>query len=128
MEAVLKHSRQRDAIKNLLKDVACHPSAEWIYENVKKDFPKISLATVYRNLNLLCDTGEAVRIDVGDGTVRYDGYVKNHYHFLCSKCRRVIDVSEDEISHINSEIEKKHGVSVERHSIVFFGKCNECKK
>ncbi len=127
MDTVLKHSKQRDAISQLLKSVKCHPSAEWVYNEIKRDFPKISLATVYRNLNLLCDLGEAMRIDVGDGTVRYDGYVKNHYHFLCSFCNKVIDVSEDEIGYINSEIEKNHNITVDRHSIVFYGRCDKCK-
>ncbi len=122
----MKHSKQRDAVLTLLKSVKSHPSAEWMYNELKSDFPTISLATVYRNLNQLCEMGEAKKIEVGDGTVRYDGTIDNHYHFLCSHCKRVIDVSENEMSDINTEIEEKYHVKVDNHFIVFYGKCTSC--
>lgn len=126
MERTMKHSKQRDAILTLLKSVKSHPSAEWLYGELKKDFPCLSLATVYRNLNLLCELGEARKIEVGDGTVRFDGNTDNHYHFLCCGCSGVIDVSEYEISGINLEIENRYNVKVETHSIVFYGRCGKC--
>lgn len=126
MERTMKHSKQREAILTLLKSVKSHPSAEWLYSQLKNDFPNLSLATVYRNLNLLCELGEARKIEVGDGTVRFDGTVDNHYHFLCSECKGVIDVSKDEFNGINSEIESKYHVKVDTHSIVFYGRCREC--
>ncbi|MBE6632132.1 MAG: transcriptional repressor [Ruminococcaceae bacterium] len=128
METVYKHSKQREAVKNLLKSVCCHPTAEWIYTELKKEHPNISLATVYRNLNVLCQMGEAVKIEVGDGTVRYDGMPENHYHFLCSECHDVMDVSRGELEGINKEIENKYNVTVDTHSIVFYGKCKKCAK
>lgn len=126
MERTVKHSKQREAILTLLKSVRSHPSAEWLYSRLKNDFPNLSLATVYRNMNLLCELGEARKIEVGDGTVRYDGNTENHYHFLCSGCKSVIDVSDTEFSGINSEIEQRYGVKVDVHSIVFYGKCRNC--
>ena len=126
MERTMKHSKQRDAIITLLRSVKSHPSAEWLHVNLKDDFPSLSLATVYRNLNLLCELGLVRKIEVGDGTVRFDGHTENHYHFLCSGCKSVIDVSESELSDINSLIEDKYHVKVDTHSIVFFGKCREC--
>ena len=126
MERVTKHSKQRDAILSLLKSTYSHPSAEWLYTSLKEEFPALSLATVYRNLNLLCEMGLARKIEVGDGTVRFDGNIDNHYHFLCSGCSKVIDVSENEFGGINKEIESKYQVRVDTHSVVFYGKCSEC--
>ena len=126
MEKTVKRSRQRDAILTKLKSVKSHPTAEWQYSQLKDDFPNLSLATVYRNLNLLCELGEARKIEVGDKTVRFDGNTDNHYHFLCVGCNGVIDVSEDEIPGINTEIENKYHVKVDTHSIVFYGRCCKC--
>lgn len=128
MDRIIKHSKQRDAILSLLKSVRSHPSAEWLHSQLKADFPNLSLATVYRNLNLLCELGEIRKIEVGDGTLRFDGHIENHYHFLCSGCNGVIDVSDSEFSGINKEIESKYNVKVDTHSVVFFGKCRKCIK
>ena len=126
MEKCLKKSKQRDAILNLLKSVKCHPTAEWIYTSLKPDFPSISLATVYRNLNLLCELGEAIKIEVGDGTVRFDGDVKDHYHFLCTSCKEVTDINGGRFD-IDSDIESRHNVKVDYHSVVFYGSCGKCR-
>lgn len=126
MEKSMRHSRQRDAILALLKSVKTHPSAEWLHSRLKNEFPNLSLATVYRNMNQLCECGEARKIEVGDGTVRFDGNTENHYHFLCNECKCVIDVSESELAGINSDIEDRYHVKVDTHSIVFYGNCREC--
>ncbi len=128
MPTQLKHSRQREALIDLLRSVYTHPTAEWLYEELKKKFPNISLATVYRNLNLLCSCGEAVRIEVGDEKNHFDANTKNHYHFLCKECHKVIDVSEGEYDNINLPVENKFGFSVDTHSLVFYGLCDNCKK
>ena len=96
MNQVLKHSKQRDALLALLRSVTSHPSAEWLWSELKKDFPQMSLATVYRNLGVLCECGEAIRLDIGDGTVRYDAQTRAHNHFFCTSCHRLSDIGEDE--------------------------------
>lgn len=122
-----KHSRQREAIYELLKSVTCHPSAEWLYEHLKADIPKLSLATVYRNLTTLCESGMAIRLDVGDGTVRYDAQTRDHNHFFCNACKRLSDVGcDDEISGLDRLIEQRSGVKITSHSFVFYGLCREC--
>ena len=60
--ANLKYSRQREAIKDYLSSVTTHPTADTVYMHIKEEFPNISLGTVYRNLNLLADIGEAIKI------------------------------------------------------------------
>ena len=75
---MLKYSRQRESIKNFLMTRTDHPTAETIYENLRKEFPKISLGTVYRNLSLLTDIGENQTISTGVGPDRFDGNVSPH--------------------------------------------------
>ena len=127
MTQELKHSKQRDALLALLKSVTCHPSAEWLYTELKRDCPKLSLATVYRNLTTLCENGMAIRLDVGDGTVRYDAQTRDHNHFFCNACKRLSDVGcDDEISGLDRLIEQRSGVKITSHSFVFYGLCREC--
>lgn len=123
-----KHSKQRDALLTLLKSVTCHPSAEWLYKELKHDFPKLSLATVYRNLSVLCAQGEAIRLDVGDGTVRYDAHTKGHNHFFCKVCKSLSDIGESETGGIDAMLAERYGVSIDSHSFVFYGNCRECNK
>ena len=84
--AAIKYSRQREAIKHYLASTKEHPTADTVYLHVKEDFPNISLGTVYRNLNLLTDIGEAIKIPTPDGGDRFDGNVIPHNHFLCTSC------------------------------------------
>ena len=75
--AVIKHSKQRDAIHNFLMSRKDHPTAETVYANVIKEFPNISLGTVYRNLSFLVDNGMAVKVPCSDGSIHFDGNVSN---------------------------------------------------
>ena len=127
MEKVLKHSKQRDAILNLLKGVYTHPTAEWLYMELKKDFPNISLATVYRNLNLLLEIGEIIKLDVVDGVEHFDANDDEHCHFICNKCHRVIDISVPSSSLLRTEAENFNDISVTNCSLFLYGNCSNCK-
>ena len=78
----LKYSRQREAIKEFMMTRKDHPTADMVYMNVRKEFPNISLGTVYRNLTLLSDMGELLRLRVGDGVDHFDATTTPHYHFI----------------------------------------------
>ena len=80
----LKYSRQREAIKEFLMTRKDHPTADVVYMNVRQEFPNISLGTVYRNLTLLSDIGEIVRLRVGEGVDHFDANTNPHYHFVCN--------------------------------------------
>ena len=82
----LKYSKQREAIKEFLCTRKDHPTADNVYMEVRKEFPNISLGTVYRNLTLLAELGEIARINVGDGTDHFDPNTSLHYHFICKGC------------------------------------------
>ena len=75
--ATVKRSRQRDAIRSFLMSRKDHPTAEVVYDNVSKEFPNISLGTVYRNLTFLVDNGMAMKVPCSDGSTRCKGQIFN---------------------------------------------------
>jgi len=125
--AGVKFSRQRQAIIDYLYSTKEHPTAETVYTNVRINYPNVSLGTVYRNLNLLADEGEILRLTCGDGSDRFDGNPKPHYHFLCNCCGRVIDLDIEPMNHIDVLAAAGFSGTIEGHTILFNGKCVECK-
>ena len=128
--AALKSSRQRESIKHYLMSTREHPTADTVYMHVKKDFPNISLGTVYRNLNLLTDIGEAIKISTPDGGDRFDGRVEPHNHFLCTKCGRLLDLDLDmhSIEEANRMAAENFDGIITSSSTLFYGECSDCIK
>ncbi len=122
----LKYSRQREAIKSFLMTRKDHPTADVVYENVRKEFPNISLGTVYRNLTLLSDMGELLRLRVGDGMDHFDADTSPHYHFICHKCGSVIDLDIDSLESINDIAGTNFAGNIEGHVTYFYGSCEQC--
>ena len=100
--STLKYSRQRESIKVCLQGRKDHPTADMLYTDVRKEFPNISLGTVYRNLSLLSELGEIKRLTTGDGPDRFDGDTSTHHHFICRKCHCVTDLTMRDISEIKN--------------------------
>ena len=94
------------------------------YEQVKKEYPDISLGTVYRNLGLLCDDGSIIKISV-DGADRYDGNAKPHCHFLCRSCKEMSDVHN--VSPFSDRLLASVDGEIENYSLTLFGVCGNCK-
>ena len=128
--AALKYSRQRESIKHYLMSSREHPTADTVYLHVKKQFPNISLGTVYRNLNLLTDLGEAVKISTPDGGDRFDGRLEPHNHFLCTKCGRLLDLDLDmkSIEEVNRLAAEGFDGRIESSTTLFYGECSDCIK
>ena len=124
---VLKHSKQREAIKAYLKSTTSHPTADMVYENVKGEFPNISLGTVYRNLNLLVDMDEAIKITTKDGSDRFDARTESHYHFVCTNCGRVKDLIMKPFDDIQEKASKCTKDLILDHEIKFLGICYDCQ-
>ena len=126
--AALKYSRQRESIKNYLLETTSHPTADMVYMHVKEEFPNISLGTVYRNLKLLTDLGEAIKITAPDGGDRFDGHVQPHNHFYCVSCGRILDLNMDmeAINHINELAAKDFDGMIESSTTLFYGTCGDC--
>lgn len=122
----LKHSRQRDAVLKVLQGTKSHPTAEWIYERVKRDNPSVSLATVYRNLKQLTELGAIMKFEAGTGKEHYDACTEAHYHFVCRSCSAVKDadlpvIPFDKIVSIGNE-----RVYVDSHHLILYGLCEKC--
>lgn len=123
---MIKHSRQRDAIRDNLMNRCDHPTAETVYMDIKEDFPNISLGTVYRNLSLLSELGEIQKISTGAGPDRFDGNVKPHCHFQCRMCYNVLDIPFEYPEELNAHASKKFPGIIEGNTIQFFGLCPDC--
>lgn len=123
---VLKYSRQREAIKASLMNRHDHPTADALYSSIREEFPSISLGTVYRNLNLLVETGEIRRLSCGEGADHFDGDVSPHYHFVCKLCGHVYDMDIDEMTELNAAVQSHAPGRIDSHSILFFGQCQSC--
>lgn len=88
----MNFSKQRESILNYLRNTKEHPTAERIYADLKPSLPNLSLATVYRNLGRLCETGTVVRLSTGDKTDHFDADTSDHQHFVCTSCGTVSDM------------------------------------
>lgn len=122
----LKYSRQRESIKACLMNRNDHPTADALYASIREEFPNISLGTVYRNLNLLVETGEIRRLNCGDGADHYDANLAPHYHFMCRHCKQVFDVYMDTVEALNDAAQKHVPGIIDSHSVLFYGACNDC--
>ena len=128
MEQVRKHSRKRDAILACLRSTDAHPSAEWIYRQLKPEIPDLSLGTVYRNLAYFADTGEIRILGTVAGQERFDGDVQPHSHFICRNCGAVLDWPEEETSVDTQSVEEGLGVRITEVDLKFSGLCADCLK
>ena len=124
----IKYSRQREMIKDFLMTRKDHPTADVVYMNVRQEYPSISLGTVYRNLTLLADMGEILRLRVGDGVDHFDADTSKHYHFVCNECGQVIDLEMDNIDSIVDVAGKNFDGEIQGHVTYFHGTCEDCKK
>lgn len=123
-----KFSRQRQAILEYLCSTKEHPTADTVYTYVRERCPNISLGTVYRNLNLLTQEGEILRLTCGDGSDHFDGNPAPHYHFLCTECGAVWDLDMEPLTHINIIAAAGFSGMIEGHTLLFHGKCPHCTK
>lgn len=121
-------TKQRKTILKVLKNTDSHPTADEIYEEVKKEIPNISLGTVYRNLNLLADKGKIIVINYANDQSHYDGNTENHYHFRCNNCGDVFDLELDLLDKkVNNKVENNTNFKVENHRLEFYGLCPSCQ-
>jgi Fur family peroxide stress response transcriptional regulator len=123
-----RNTRQRDAILNILRHTDSHPTADRVYEEVRKIIPNISKGTVYRNLNLLKEAGEISELNLSGTMSRYEGRPENHYHFRCERCGRVFDLDQPVNKELDNKVAAKTGFKVAYHQLEFRGLCHDCQK
>lgn len=122
--AVRKHSKKRDAILECVRSTREHPTADWVYSQLKPTIPDLSLGTVYRNLASFKQEGVIASVGVVDGMERFDFNTAPHAHFICTHCSAVIDV--DDICVPARLSEQVHCGSVRDCILTFSGICNAC--
>ncbi|HHV94768.1 MAG TPA: transcriptional repressor [Firmicutes bacterium] len=122
----VRNTKQREVILSVLRRTDTHPTADWIYQEVRKELPNVSLGTIYRNLRILVESGEALELSFSSDCSRFDGNPENHYHFACTKCGNVYDLDMPVVDTLNSQAEKASGHRVMSHRLEFYGICKMC--
>lgn len=122
----MNYSKQRELILNYVKSVSIHPSAEEVYKNIKQKLPNISLGTVYRNLDFLASKGYINKIKISDLTNIFDGNTNFHYHGICEKCGKVIDMKANYFKDLDIKMEQLVNMKILSHDIIFKVICSNC--
>lgn len=125
-QAPLKYSRQREAIITFLKTRKDHPTADTVYQEIHNIIPNISLGTVYRNLSLLSERGEILRLSCDGKIDRFDGNPQPHYHFICKDCGCVQDIELPYVEQLDQIADDRFQGTVTGHSLLFEGYCKAC--
>ena len=124
----LRMTSQREVILQELRKSCAHPTADELYDLVKKTLPRISLATVYRNLEILSEAGIISKIEVGGRQKRYDTEIKSHHHIYCVKCHRVDNLEGYESEVDLQEIVGREDYEVTDYRLDITGICPDCEK
>jgi Fur family ferric uptake transcriptional regulator len=119
-------TQQRKIILEELRKVDTHPSADEVYELVRRRLPRISLGTVYRNLEILSKTGAIQKLEPGCSLKRFDGNPHEHYHIRCIQCDRVVDAHFDIELNFTNEDCKGSSFKIIGHKLEFIGLCPGC--
>lgn len=122
----LRMTRQRRVILDELRKDKSHPSADELYDTVRKYLPRISLGTVYRNLEILSELGEIQKLEMGGTLKRFDGNPKKHYHIRCMNCGRLDDAPLALMEHIEKDLDGMTDYKIFGHRLEFIGLCPEC--
>jgi len=122
-----RDTRQRDAILEVLEGVRTHPTADWIYEEVRKKIPRISKGTVYRNLKVLEEEGKITELNLNGTVSRFEVKQDCHYHFRCERCGRVFDLDVPVEKDLDDRVAASTGLKIRCHQLEFQGLCGDCQ-
>ena len=128
MQQIRKHSRKRDAILECVRGTDCHPTADWVFTQLKPVIPDLSLGTVYRNLAMFKEAGIIQSVGVVNGLERFDRTVTPHCHFICTRCGRVIDVENAVLpAALCDQAANETGGVVQSWNLLLHGLCDHCR-
>ncbi len=122
-----RHSKQRETILAMLRSTRAHPTADQIYDEVRKQVPRISKGTVYRDLKILQEDGAVKELSLPDTVSRFDATTEPHYHFRCDRCKRVFDLDEPVDQALDERVANRTGYKVTHHELEFRGLCRDCQ-
>lgn len=124
----MRLTTQRQIILEELASVTSHPTANEVYDMVRKKLPRIGLGTVYRNLELMAESGIILKLEVGGTQKRFDATTDPHYHIRCVNCGKVDDINVSVQHEINMRAAEVSDYSILSHHIEFTGICKDCQK
>lgn len=129
-ERGLKSTRQRNQIIETFFGMSGHLSVEEVWARVREDDPRVSVATVYRTMKLLAESGLAHARNFGDGQTRYEAAVgrEHHDHLICTRCGTIIEFENDQIERMQDAVARRHGFKVTSHKMELYGLCKSCQK
>ena len=125
-EKKLRKTTPRRIILQEIKGLTSHPTADEIYELVRKKVPRVSLGTIYRNLEVLCQEGLIRKMEMGGPQRRFDGHAENHYHFKCLICGGVTDITKGPLKEIEEVLAKTFPNQIQGHRLELTGRCPSC--
>jgi Fur family peroxide stress response transcriptional regulator len=120
-------THQRQVLYEVMKSMHGHPSPEEVYAKVKKKIPAISLATVYKNIHLFVENGVFREVSMHHGSVRVEMNGEAHHHMVCSKCKAITDIGEEELGLVAKRDKLPGGFLVERYAVDVIGVCAKCQ-
>ncbi len=121
-------TQQRAAVFDYLGQVEHHPTAEEVFLAVKSKLPRISLATVYKNLEMLIACGAVSKLTYGDAAARYDIRTDHHYHTHCLECGKIWDLDAGEGAKLLKQIKPQAGFEVRDYRLELLGRCRGCRR
>ena len=122
----MKSTKQKEIILATVKAMHNHPSADEIYRKLREEFPRLSLGTVYRNLNAFAHDGSILRVHVLNGGDRYDFRTDKHEHMLCEGCGQVFDVEADVDIKLKKPEMKSNAYKFTGYVLYLHGLCHIC--
>jgi Fur family transcriptional regulator, ferric uptake regulator len=129
-ERGLKSTRQRSLIIDTFFELQGHPTVEELWGQVRQEDERVSVATVYRTMKLLSDSGLAHARNFGDGQTRYEAAVgkEHHDHLICTGCGAIVEFENDRIEQLQGAVARKHGFLVTNHKMELYGLCRRCQR
>jgi len=129
MSTAKRYSKKREAILEVIRETKAHPSADWVYQKLKPEYPDLSLGTVYRNLAAFRQEGIITSVGVIKGQERFDGETYPHCHFICTECGEVDDLHRISLpDEMAQTVRDTYGVQVECCHLTVEGLCSDCMK
>lgn len=128
MKKKLRMTHQRKAVLDVVQRLKSHPTVDEVYDQVREILPHVSLATVYRNLELLAENGLIRKLDHVGSRKRFDHNAHSHYHVRCTKCQKVEDVPVEPLRQLEYDLSKITGFKIVNHELMFFGICPTCQR
>lgn len=119
--------QRRDILKTILERDD-HPSADQVYESVKKHIPGLSRTTVYRVLDTLVELGAIRRLHHPGSSARFDGKTDRHHHLVCRRCGCIIDIETESLEGLRVPVGERQGFEIEDYSVHFIGLCQKCRR